>query len=125
MPIISQDGYIRLTFESFLQLEMVHLFSGVDEDRPIDGGVGANSSALTGYTEWISRTVPAITIGWDWEVTGVLGKVCLIQTGIPGRNLMFVDQHGQDLGSAQTAAMLVDWLNTFDWQTETLSAISS
>jgi hypothetical protein len=124
MAILSQDGYIRLTFESFQQFEMVHLFSGMDEDRPIASGVGANSSTITGYTEWLSHTVPAITIGWDWEVTGVQGKARLIQTSTPGRNLMFVDQHGQDLGPAQTTAMLVDWLNIFHWQAETLRAIS-
>jgi Domain of unknown function (DUF4902) len=125
MAILSQDGYIRLTFESFQQLEMVHLFSGIDEDRPIASGVGANSSTITGYTEWVTHDSPAISIGWDWEVTGAQGKAHLIQTGTPGSNLMFVDQHGQDLGPAQTTAVLVNWLNTFPWQTETLSAISS
>jgi hypothetical protein len=124
MAILSRDGYIRLTFESFQQLEMVHLFSGIDEDRPIASGVGANSSTITGYTEWVSHGTPAISIGWDWEVTGAQGMARLIQTGTPGSNLMFVDQHGQDLGPAQTTAMLVDWLNTFHWQTETLSTIS-
>ncbi|CAE6711912.1 hypothetical protein NTGZN8_20018 [Candidatus Nitrotoga fabula] len=37
---------------------------------------------------------------------------------------MFVDQHGQDLGTEQTTAILVDWLKTFDWQTEILSDIT-
>ena len=124
MAILSRDGYVRLTFESFQQLEMGHLFSGIDGDRPIASGVGANSSTITGYTERVSHGTPAISIGWDWEVTGAQGKARLIQTGTPGSNLMFVDQRGQNLGPAQTTAMLVDWLNTFHWQTETLSAIS-
>lgn len=123
--ILSQDGYIRLTFESFLQLEMVHLISGMDEDRPAANGTGASSFAIAGYTEWLSRTVPTITIGWDWQLTGVQGEARLIQTGTPGRNLMFIDRHGQDIGPEQTAVKLVDWLSTFDWQTETLGAISS
>jgi hypothetical protein len=120
-----RDGYIRLTSESFLQVEILHLFSGMDEDRPIVIGAGANSSTITGYTEWASHGTPAISIGWDWELIGVQGKAQLIQTGTPGSNLMFVNQHGLDMGSAKTTAMLVDWLNTFHWQTDTLSAISS
>jgi hypothetical protein len=124
MTILSRDGYIRLTYESFLKYEMLHLFSGMDEERPTASGVGANFSTITGYTEWVTHDSPAITIGWDWEVTGVQGKARLVQTGTPGRNLMFVDQHGQDLGPAQTTAMLLDWLNAFHWQAETLTAIS-
>lgn len=123
--ILSQDGYIRLMFESFLQLEIVHLISGVDEDRPATSGAGANSFAIVGYTEWLSRTVPSVTIGWDWQLTGAQGEARLIQTGTPGRNLMFVDHLGQDFGPEQTAVMLADWLSTFNWQTETLGAISS
>lgn len=112
-----------MTFESFQQLQMVHLCSGIDDDRPIASGAGAHASTITGYTEWLSRTEPAITIGWDWEVIGVRGKARLIQTGTPGRNLMFVDQNDRDLGTAQTTAMLVDWLNTFHWQTDALIAV--
>lgn len=122
--MLSRDGYIRLEFEYFQQLEMIHLFSGMDDNRPVISGVGANSSAITGFTEWVSHGTPAITIGWDWELIGAQGKACLIQTGIPGRNLMFVNQQGQDLGSEQTSLILVDWLKVFDWQTEALNAIS-
>lgn len=123
--LLSLDGYIRLTFESFQQVEMAHLFSGMDEDRPIATGIGASSHPITGYTEWVSHGTPAISIGWDWELIGAQGKAQLIQTGTPGSNLMFVDQHGHDLGPAQTKLLMVAWLNTFNWQTKTLGAITA
>lgn len=123
--ILSQDGYIRLTLESFQQVEMVHLFSGMDEDRPISMGTGATSHPITGYTEWVSHGTPAISIGWDWELIGTQGKAQLIQTGTPGSNMMLVDQHGYDLGSTRTKLLIAVWLNTFAWQAETLEAITA
>ena len=123
MPVLSVDGYVRMMFTAFQQVEMVHLFSGMDEDRPSVAGAGAKFSSITGYTEWISNSVPAITIGWDWKLTGAQGTACFIHTGIPGSNLMFLDQHSHDLGSEQTRQLLVSWLEDFDWQTETSKAL--
>lgn len=123
--ILSQDGCIRLTFESFQQVEMVHLFSGMDEDQPIAMGTGASLHPITGYTEWVSHGTPAISIGWDWELIGTQGKAQLIQTGTPGSNMMLVDQHGNDLGPARTRVSLATWLSTFAWQAETLEAITA
>lgn len=120
---LSRDGYIRIAYQTFRQFEMTCLCSGMDEDRPVFSGIGASASSITGFTEWVSHGMPAITIGWDWELAGADGKACLAQTGIPGRNVMFVNQHGQDLGAEQTTAILVDWLKTFDWQTEIMNEL--
>jgi hypothetical protein len=124
MAVLSQDGYVRMTFAAFQQAGMVHLYSGIDEERPSAGGAGANFSAITGYTEWINNSAPAITVGWDWKMTGVQGRACFIHVGVPGSNLMFLDHHGHDLGSAQTRQLLVTWLEVFNWQPETLKALS-
>jgi hypothetical protein len=123
MLVLSVDGYVRMMFAAFQQVEMVHLFSGMDEDRPSADGAGANFSSITGYTEWISNSVPAITIGWDWKLTGVQGTACFIHAGVPGSNLMFLDQYSHDLGSEQTRQLLVSWLEDFNWQTETSKAL--
>ena len=124
LPHLSRDGYIRLAYQTFRQLEMTCLYSGMDDDRPVTSGLGASATSITGFTEWVSHGIPAITIGWDWKLAGTDGKPCLLQTGIPGRNLMFIDQHGQDLGTEQTTTILIDWIKTFDWQTETMSNLS-
>lgn len=113
-----------MTFAAFQQAELVHLYSGIDEDRPAANGIGANYSAITGYTEWVSNTAPAITIGWDWQLTGGQGTARLIHTGMPGSNLMLLDQHSQDLGPERTRQLLSAWLDIFSWQSETLSALN-
>ena len=121
----SSDGYLRMTFESFRRSQLVHLFSGLDEDRPARDCSGASYSAITGYTEWISESQPLISVGWDWKLTGFQGIANLIHSGIPGSNLMFVCQQGNDIGLHNTRQLLENWITTFSWQTETLNAIST
>lgn len=121
---LSWDGYVRLMFEAFLICEMVHLCSGVDEDKPSSAGAGASYSIITGYTEWVSCSSPTITVGWDWQLTGMQGTSRLVQVGTLGSNLMFVDQHSNDLGSGRTQQLLTNWLKAFSWQSETLRALS-
>lgn len=118
------DGYIRLTFDSFLRFKMMHLFSGMDQDRPPVESLGARLSSITGYTEWVSDSVPVITIGWDWEMTGKEGVARLRPAGIPGSNLMFVCQNGLDLGTEKSGQLLTAWLEIFAWQTATLNTIT-
>ena len=125
MAVLSIDGYVRMKFETFQHTEILHWLSGIDDDRPSAGGIGANYSDITGYTEWISNSVPAITIGWDWKLTSVSGAATLIHTGIPGSNLMFLDGNNLDLGAARTRQLLVNWLDIFNWQPETLKALST
>lgn len=124
MPVLSQDGYVRLTFEAFQQTEMSHCLSGIHDDRPSNNGAGATYSDITGYTEWVSNSTPAITIGWDWKMACISGTANLVHAGIPGSNLMFLDQHNQDLGLELTQHLLVTWLDVFSWQSETLRTLS-
>lgn len=116
MITLSHDGYVRLTPQCFAQMRLTHLHSGVDEDRPLTPAEGATRSSITGYTEWISATRPAITIGWDWQMTARDGQIQLIPLGYPRSNLMFIDEHGNDLGYSTTEALLRFWVKSFEWQ---------
>ena len=113
---LSHDGYVRLTPECFVQVRLVHLHSGVDEDRPLASAEGATLSSITGYTEWVSATQPAITVGWDWQMTARDGQIWFIPVGYPRSNLMFVDKHGNDRGPRATEALLRSWIKSFEWQ---------
>lgn len=125
MPMItlSHDGYIRLTPECFVQARLVHLHSGVDEDRPLASAEDAALSSITGYTEWVSATQPAITVGWDWQMTARDGQIQLIPLDYPRSNLMFVDKHGNDLGPSATEALLRSWVESFEWQSSVYKAL--
>ncbi|MFZ5554137.1 MAG: DUF4902 domain-containing protein [Bacteroidota bacterium] len=118
MPMItlSPDGYVRLQPEYFVRVKLTHLHSRVDGDRPPVLTEGATPSPITGYTEWISETRPAITIGWDWQMTARDGQIQLIPLDYPRSNLMLIDEHGNDLGYSATEALLRSWVKSFEWQ---------
>ena len=107
MLTISPDGYMRMTFEEFRKISLVHLISSLDEDNPDLLQEGATFAEITGYTEWVSTTCPAISIGWDWMLqSSQAGGFCYKRTSKPRSNLMLVDLQQCDLGPAKTAIMI-------------------
>jgi len=115
--IISSDGYMRLTFEEFQQISLVHLISGLDEDNHALLQEGATFSAVTGYTEWVSTARPVISIGWDWmfqssQVEGVYYK----RTSKPRSNLMLVDAQQRDLGPTKATGLIETIVDEIGWQ---------
>jgi len=123
---ISLDGYLRLTFAEFRQISLVHLISGLDEDNTALLQEGAIFSEVTGYTEWVSTTKPAISIGWDWmfqsaQVDGVYYK----RTSKPRTNLMLVDAQQRDLGPAKTSTLIETVVDEIVWQIVVQDSIST
>jgi hypothetical protein len=125
MLIISPDGYIRLSVSQLASIKLVHLISGLDEDMPPFQGESAAATAITGYTEWVSTTTPAISMGWDWTMEVVNGQVRPARLGEPRSNCMLVDEGNGDLGPAKSNAALAEFVDTLPWQSETESQIAS
>ena len=71
---------------------------------------------ISGYTEWISSTTPAISIGWDWRLDVTQGRPRYVLEGFPRSNLMFQDAERRDLGPIRTATVLKAALDTLSWQ---------
>jgi hypothetical protein len=125
MITLSDDGYVRLTFSSLRNTSLTHLLSGLDEDSRDVLQQEAGISAISGYTEWVSHTIPPITIGWDWRLDVSQGQPRCLRVGPPRSNLMLVDHQQRDLGPTHTAILLETAIDTIGWQDETLSAISA
>jgi hypothetical protein len=128
MPAItlSHDGYVRLTFDAFQQIALIQLISGLNEDMPAVLQQGASLSEITGYTEWISTTVPAISIGWDWKLQPSLPENNYYErSGDPRSNLMLTDTKQNGLGPVKTAALLGKAVDGFDWQIEVQKFINN
>lgn len=67
MMTLSDDGLIRLTLETLRTIPFTHLLSGLDvHDGSPPICEAASLDPISGYTEWLSTTSPAITLGWDW-----------------------------------------------------------
>jgi hypothetical protein len=95
----------------------VHLISGLDEDNPALLQEGATFAEITGYTEWVSTTSPAISIGWDWMLqSSQTGAVYYKRVSNPRSNLMLVDAQQRDLGPATTATLLGKVVDKIVWR---------
>lgn len=112
---ISSDGYVRLTFDVLQQVPLTHLISGLDEE---DNSSFESETIITGYTEWISSTSPAISIGWDWmfnysQKNGIYYKK---MDSEPRSNIMLIDTQQCDIGHAKTAEQLELLIEKLAWQ---------
>lgn len=125
MFILSEDGYVRLTFTSLQHTPLVHLLSGLDEDHPELPQSGAYACIISGYTEWVSSTFPIITIGWDWQLDVSLGQPHYVRVGSPRSNLMLQDSRRHDLGPNNTSRLLEVMIDAINWQEETDDTINA
>ncbi len=125
MITLSEDGYVRLTLATLQKTPLVHLLSGLDEDEPGPLQPGAGTSEISGYTEWVSSTIPVITIGWDWRLVVVQGQHRCIRMSPPRSNLMLLDDQQCDLGQTQSAALLEIAIDALGWQDEIIKAINN
>lgn len=117
MPL-SDDSYIRLTLETLLTIPLVHLLSGLDDDEPVPPREGASLAHICGYTEWVSTTMPAITLGWDWGLDVSPGQVLYVRLCSPRSNIMLVDAARRDLGPTRTSILLETAIDALAWQAE-------
>jgi len=124
MITLCDDGYARLTHDTFLSTALQHLLSGLDEDAPAPMQEGASFAPISGYTEWVSTTTPAITLGWDWQLALVNGRSLYVRLGAPRSNVMLVDANLIDLGAAKTALLLELAIDALPWQDEVRRSIA-
>lgn len=118
MIILSDDGYIRLTLETLLITPLVHLLSGLDDDKPIFFQEGASLAHISGYTEWVSTASPTITLGWDWGLDVSQGQPFYVRLGAPRSNIMLIDTMARDLGPTKTSVLLEAAIDALAWQEE-------
>jgi hypothetical protein len=120
---LGSDGYVRVRLSSFLQVPLQHLLSGLDDDLMNAAPQAAQISVISGHTEWLSRTKPALTLGWDWQLQGVDGRASCQRTGLPRSNIMLIGEFNEDLGAERTAILLASAVDALPWQEPALAAI--
>jgi hypothetical protein len=115
IPAVSRDGYIRLSLEHLSRLPFMHLASDIDASILEDLQLQAVPALAAGYSEWISATTPAISLGWSWFVHSRSHRLLPAPEAVRS-NVMLVDVHGYDLGPTATSFLFTTWLATHDWQ---------
>lgn len=116
---VSPDGFVRLPLCELMSLRLTHHLSGLDDDLSpvlVEGGVQVS---ISGYTEWLSRTSPVVTVGWDWRLHADPGGLRYVRDGAPRSNVMLIDAtSGADLGDAATEIGIIVWMDQSAWQNE-------
>lgn len=120
---IDKDGYIRIEQHALRSLQFVHLVSGSDEDAPPPGHWVRVGAGATGHTEWVTITIPAVSIGWEWAVDDAGRDPIPQRVGHPYGNVMIVDEQGQDVGAERSAHLLDDLADRLAWQAEIMAII--
>jgi hypothetical protein len=115
---VSPDGYVRLTLTAFHSIALAHLMSELDADidLPPSTASGACLASIVGYTEWISHTTPAISLGWDWRIATAAGQVRYEREGEVRSNVMLLDAQRRDLGALATGVLLCVAVDILQWE---------
>jgi len=113
-PAISHDGYIRLSLRHLDELPFIHLDSAFDPEILEELQARTIPACHAGYSEWISNTDPAISIGWSWFVHADSRRILPAPEAVRS-NVMLVDARGYDLGPAETSMMFATWIATREW----------
>lgn len=125
MNAMSSDGFLRLKTQDLGCIPLQHLISNVD-DEPTDGHpcCGA-ATTLSGYTEWVSPTEPALSIGWDWEWRVQPGTAHMVRLGLPRTNILVVSEASVPLSWEDSLEVLAGFIDAIDWQRAALDAAFS
>jgi Domain of unknown function (DUF4902) len=119
--VACRDGYIRVSLKRLAILQFVHVTSACDKSLLAELLANAVPARAAGYTEWISKTTPFVSLGWDWYRDDVSRRCLLISNDVRS-NIMLVDARGYDLGMHRTAHFVASWLGVLDWQAVVLEA---
>jgi hypothetical protein len=117
----SADGYIRLTFSTFLAIQFDHRLAWLDNDLRNELVLEDVPAFRAGYCEWVAAAgPPQVSVGWAWFALSNDGQVFLAPGGISS-NVMVVNSRGHDLGMRKTDALLHAWLSSHPWQPSDIS----
>lgn len=109
------DGYIRLTFDTFSDLEFNQ--KQIWEDPILLEELASDDipARRAGYCEWSTDDLlHRVSVGWAWF--GLENEQIFLAPGGISRNVMFVSPSGFDLGAHRTSELLSAWLSVESWQ---------
>lgn len=112
---VSTDGLVRLTLDELMSLPIFHLLSGLDADDSCMLAACGSPTTISGFTEWISRTHPAITLGWDWCLVSRSGTAFWTRLGAPRTNVLLLREDGVEKTWAQSLEQVGTVVDALPW----------
>lgn len=113
---ISSDGLIRLSIDELLSTPISHFYSGVDLEICQKLRTCGKATSISGYTEWVSKRAPIISIGWDWCVRLTSSGPLWTRVGLPRSNVMLVDAAGDDSDWMRNLEILATVADALPWR---------
>jgi hypothetical protein len=115
---LSADGYVRLNLAALRAVQLTHLLSELDADMQTAHcrASGASAASIVGFTEWVSHTTPALSLGWDWRIATIAGQVRYERDGEVRSNVMLINARGRDMGETATGVLLCVAVDGLRWQ---------
>jgi hypothetical protein len=115
MNSLSKDNLIRMSYSELAAIQLEHMYSCRDTDlldELQNRGIAAEEA---GFTEWVSLTDPAVSIGFCWYlVMGDSGRIKIVPEPVRA-NVMIVSSLGYDISNDNDAA-LRSILDTLAWE---------
>lgn len=121
---ISSDGLIRLSIEELLSIPISHFSSGVDLEICQKLSTCGKATSISGYTEWVSKSTPIISIGWDWCVRLTSSGPLWTRVGLPRSNVILVDSTGGDSDWAKNQEILATVADALPWREHLPQAVA-
>ena len=110
------DLRLRLRLDAVLRLSFKHLLSGLDESSAVGSAPCGTTTLISGYTEWTASDLPDVSVGWDWVLRTMDGRIEWARAGSPRSNLLLVDLSGQPYARAKNDAVLGTIVDAIRWQ---------
>ncbi|MDR0806023.1 MAG: DUF4902 domain-containing protein [Enterobacteriaceae bacterium] len=89
LVMLTDDFRVSVELDFFDNIEFVHLHSAAYEEPASQHSLGGTLTVINGYTEWVSKISPIISIGWDWELCYENANCHYVKTGGVFSNVAF------------------------------------
>jgi hypothetical protein len=119
------DGGLRLSLAELLSIPLRHLVSGLDETRGLKLADCGRQVLLSGYTEWVSESLPTLTVGWDCRFDSFCEEPRWVRCSLPRTNLVLVSEEQHDFPLAQCISALASRIDAMNWQEWTQACITN
>lgn len=124
---LKEDFRINISADFFRDLELIHLHSAVYEEPKTAHSIGGIITIINGYTEWVSKIFPSVSVGWDWELRYENDNCQYVKTGPAFSNIAFLfnENEGDEADEETYTQMLIDnKISQIDWQNKILQYIT-
>lgn len=116
---LAANGVVFVEMAELTRATFKHLLTRLDEDTLHRRAACGSVATISGCTEWLSESVPALTVGWDWVIDHRDSGNKAWRVGPPRTNISLIGHHRHAMSwddsleaLGQLAEVLLPWQET-------------